>query len=800
LETLEQRLKALEQQTEIQAPDDCIKQGTDLDQHTMSLSVRELMCSMKQVELSLANALTHRDLISNNQRVESDLHKFLNDVSAESRRELMASMQESFREARGVMQSHDSALARRAQAHNDSLTARYETQARAVDAVRAHNEELSFENAKLTTELEALQENFDALTKRERRCLRRKQARVVQCCLRMTSNSLVRNAWMNWKRISALKGKLMLRTQALEGSAKIIYCAYLRQCFSKWYTYSRMTRVVAEKRSSSIKSISNLMDRATKRLDRFAFMKWKKWVVIHTQMIQRQMEQKTKKMEAEMASILDTIRQIKNLELETVEKRLKSSAAEATSDVKRKILSEMSLELKHLDASLCSKLNQNIKESTNAVEDKSREASEALKLRLTHANSQLKSLERRVTAEENVSEEINKDVKRNASDQSAALQEIDKLHILHKDACKNTFELQKYATKIAHDLKDQNNALHSDMDAHLNVHKASMQGALDAISFDLRGLEETLQKQNQLYKPSMLPIATMCNDYEDLACRLNFSPPFPETAPHLVATFATSMAKYITDVANHEALERVFRGPQPEIPINTEASVEERQTDLMEQTRKELYFEASVSRPEAAGAPRESARRKFLTRVMETVDAALSKNSTVVMLAHTRFGRIQALPTCVACDRPLPTRSRKEAPLDGNLMNNTVEDDKSRGKVSQDKLLKSPGKHLSLTSKLEADANDINCTNSGMNSTPIADMKPDTRLLLSSKNPEPSKKFIYRGGFRMPAVAPMQLPSPGVREDFYGIKSAGTQGLKLPLQVYPELNGLQATRSSSTFC
>ena len=764
LETLELRIKALEQQTEEQGTHDSAKHGTELDQHTTSLSVHELMCSVKQIEMTLANALTHRDLISNNQRVESDLHRFLSDVSAESRRELMASMQESFQEAREVMQSHDSALARRAQAHNDSLAARCEVQSRAVDAVRAHNEELSFENAKLTTEFEALQEKLDALAKRERRGIQRKQARIIQCCLRMTSNSLVRNAWMNWKRDVALQRKSSIRTRALEGCIKKVYRANLRQSFFKWHTYFRTTRAVAKKRSASIDRISSLLDCATKRLDRFAFIKWKKWVAEHAQVIQRQMEQTTKNMEADMASVLDTLGQLKTLQLETIEKRMENSALQVSSDVEGKVLSKMTLELNHLDASLSSKLKQNIKESSDAIEIKNWEASVALELQVSCAHSQLKSLETRLTTEENVSEEINKEVERNASDQNAALQRIEKLQIMHKEACKNTFELQKYATKIAHDLKDQNVALNSDMDAHLNVHRESMQGALDAISFDLRGLEETLQKQGQLAKPSMLPVATMCNDYEDLACRLTFSPPFPETAPHLVATFATSMAKYITDLANHEALERVFRGPQPEIPMNTETSVEERQSNLMEQIRKELYFEASISRPEAAGAPRESARRKFLNRVMEAVDVALSKTSAVVTLAHTRFGRIQALPTCVACDRPLPTRSRKEAALDGNPMITAVEDDKIQGRVSQEMLLKSPGKHLGPTSKRAADTNDKNHLNDGLKS--MTELKPDSRLLLGTKNPEPNKKFVYRGGFRMPAVEPVQLPSTGVREDF----------------------------------
>ncbi len=61
-----------------------------------------------------------------------------------------------------------------------------------------------------------------------------------------------------------------------------------------------------------------------------------------------------------------------------------------------------------------------------------------------------------------------------------------------------------------------------------------------------------------------------------------------------------------------------------------------------------------------AGAIRLEARTRFLGRVVDAIDAALSKHDHVFIPASTRLGRIRAsVPTCVACDRPLTSKCRK---------------------------------------------------------------------------------------------------------------------------------------------
>jgi hypothetical protein len=65
------------------------------------------------------------------------------------------------------------------------------------------------------------------------------------------------------------------------------------------------------------------------------------------------------------------------------------------------------------------------------------------------------------------------------------------------------------------------------------------------------------------------------------------------------------------------------------------------------------------------GALRVEARLRFIGRVMDAVSAALSKHDQVFLPASTRLGRVRgAIPTCMACDRPLSTKGARPAKME----------------------------------------------------------------------------------------------------------------------------------------
>ena len=63
-----------------------------------------------------------------------------------------------------------------------------------------------------------------------------------------------------------------------------------------------------------------------------------------------------------------------------------------------------------------------------------------------------------------------------------------------------------------------------------------------------------------------------------------------------------------------------------------------------------------------AGAVRLEARLRYVGRVVDAVDAALSKHDQIFIPSSTRLGRVKAsAPTCVACDRPLTTKGKRHS-------------------------------------------------------------------------------------------------------------------------------------------
>ena len=67
------------------------------------------------------------------------------------------------------------------------------------------------------------------------------------------------------------------------------------------------------------------------------------------------------------------------------------------------------------------------------------------------------------------------------------------------------------------------------------------------------------------------------------------------------------------------------------------------------------------------GALRLEARMRYVARLIDATDSALSKHDQVVVSSTTRLGRIRAsIPVCMACDRPLRNKARKGKVMEVN--------------------------------------------------------------------------------------------------------------------------------------
>ena len=94
-----------------------------------------------------------------------------------------------------------------------------------------------------------------------------------------------------------------------------------------------------------------------------------------------------------------------------------------------------------------------------------------------------------------------------------------------------------------------------------------------------------------------------------------------------------------------------------------------------------ILVEAAYPEP---GSLRLEARTRYLARLIDATDSALSKHDQVIVSSSTRLGRIKAsIPICVACDRPLRIKARKGRTGDGRCSDKNAID--NQGKPSDTK-------------------------------------------------------------------------------------------------------------------
>jgi len=141
----------------------------------------------------------------------------------------------------------------------------------------------------------------------------------------------------------------------------------------------------------------------------------------------------------------------------------------------------------------------------------------------------------------------------------------------------------------------------------------------------------------------------------------------PIDLPQDMSAFAHDYAAWIAYQADHEAIMRDIAGTNPEEIVYADDDIESRRRTLLHEFKTffEETLEKTYPRP---GALRQEARLIYVARLMEAIDAALSKHDQVLISANTRLGRVRRTlqklpPVCVACDRPLRNKARKGTTL-----------------------------------------------------------------------------------------------------------------------------------------
>ncbi|KAL7438704.1 hypothetical protein ACHAXM_006411 [Skeletonema potamos] len=141
--------------------------------------------------------------------------------------------------------------------------------------------------------------------------------------------------------------------------------------------------------------------------------------------------------------------------------------------------------------------------------------------------------------------------------------------------------------------------------------------------------------------------------------------------PSEITSFAHDYALWISYQTDHESLTRMIVGSSQEDQVYAEDDMVSRRKSLVEEVKIELGTElehvtypgevTSESSTRGLGL-RWEARAIFLARVVDAIDAALSKHDQILLPAPTRLGRVRPLSAnvmvCMACDRPMRRKGR----------------------------------------------------------------------------------------------------------------------------------------------
>ncbi|EJK55301.1 hypothetical protein THAOC_24980 [Thalassiosira oceanica] len=134
--------------------------------------------------------------------------------------------------------------------------------------------------------------------------------------------------------------------------------------------------------------------------------------------------------------------------------------------------------------------------------------------------------------------------------------------------------------------------------------------------------------------------------------------------PSEVVAFAHDYAGWISYQADHESLQRLIAGMTQEEQVYAEDDMLERRAGLCEELKSDVGAALEKLIAEERGVVstrglglRWEARAIFLARLVDAVEAALTKHDQILLPAATSLGRVRPLSAnvtvCVACDRPM---------------------------------------------------------------------------------------------------------------------------------------------------
>jgi hypothetical protein len=211
-------------------------------------------------------------------------------------------------------------------------------------------------------------------------------------------------------------------------------------------------------------------------------------------------------------------------------------------------------------------------------------------------------------------------------------------------------------------------------------------------------------------------VASACLAYELLCVEKNYLVDFPHDTILAISESALEMATYIAEKVDMWAVGQMILERPDDNPFTDDDVITQK---LVEQQTWIDEAKASVaSQCERPPTPLQlQARDRFFQRASSALAMGLSKHDQVIVTQPTIIKRNQPIPTCVACNRPLPVK-------------------KSKSEIARRKTLDANG---------AVDAKGKPKSLMGLKPRKAKTPQEEERAELGS-----GPKFIYRGGFKMP--------------------------------------------------
>ena len=377
-----------------------------------------------------------------------------------------------------------------------------------------------------------------------------------------------------------------------------------------------------------------------------------------------------------------------------------------------------------------------------------------LESRLIRADEHIRSLEEDRAKSDQAISSLQRQMKvseRQHEDADAKIQSI-----VHRFAMENAELRQRLETA-----ENDNGALSGELQstrATLEKQRSSTQSALDRIR-DVLGA-------HGIRKPKLIKMIQLCALYETTAKEKNyvvsidtvFDGNNAANLPGNIAAFAHDYALWIAYQADHEVLQRAVARTQSNEQdlVYADDDLGPRRLELLEGLKSDLCLALEAVHPDA-GLPKLEARSRFVNRLMEATDSALSKHDQIVIETNSRMGKLRSsrksVPVCVACDRPL--QSRRRANGDGT------------GAAAGDQEARQ-GRNMS------SDTPELMVGSSTASRLATMDVRTPKR---SNQRPIPaideSKAYTMRCGFKIPLVDNSKCSSPST-----GCNDGGQEGAR----------------------